>query len=168
MGDGDERGARLLGEISRNWPANGSLATELVIRLFRLRDLIWSRSNAEARRAGLTWGEFEALAALRAGGPPFQMTPTEIARLMLVTSGGLTKILQGLETKGLVRRAGNRADGRSCFIELTDAGMDRIDALTGLLTTESERLIDTELSEAEQRRFLRALERLTRAADKPA
>ena len=84
MAESDETGDRLIGAIRRNWPDNASTATELVVRLFRLRDLVWSRSNARVRRAGLTWGEFEALAALTSGGPPFLMTPTEIARLMLV------------------------------------------------------------------------------------
>jgi DNA-binding MarR family transcriptional regulator len=166
MAESDETGDRLIGAIRRNWPDNASTATELLVRLFRLRDLVWSRSNARVRRAGLTWGEFEALAALTSGGPPFQMTPTEIARLMLVTSGGLAKILQSLEAKGLVRRAGNRADGRSCFIERTDAGARQIEELVGSLTADSERLFTSTLTTTEQKRLLGSLEKLTRAEEK--
>ncbi|MEQ8702121.1 MAG: MarR family transcriptional regulator [Bauldia litoralis] len=168
MAEGDETGDRLINAIRENWREQDSTAMELVIRLFRLRDMIWSRSNDEAHRAGLTWGEFEALAALRAGRRPHQMTPTEIAGLMLITSGGLTKILQGLESKGLVRRASNEADGRSCFIELTDAGAVAIDALTAKMTADSKALIGSALSQSDATRVLRGLEKLSRAADRQA
>lgn len=166
MAEGDEISDRLINTIRENRPEQDSTSMELVIRLFRLRDMIWSRSNDEAHRAGLTWGEFEALAALRAGRPQRQMTPTEIAGLMLITSGGLTKILQGLETKGLVRRASNAADGRSCFIELTDAGAVAIDALTEKMTADSKALVGSVLSKQDEIRVLRGLEKLTRAADR--
>ncbi len=167
MAGGDKTGDRLIERIRRNWPGQASTATELVIRLFRLHDLIWSRSNDEARRSGLTWGEFEALAALRSAGPPFQMTPTDINGLMIVTSGGLTKILRNLQAKGLVRRVGNEADARSCFIELTESGADLVARLGRTMTDASDRLIAWALSEPERRRLLRLLERLTRAAEAP-
>jgi DNA-binding MarR family transcriptional regulator len=165
VGQEDETGGRLIDQIRRNWPSHASISTELVIRLFRLRDLVWSRSNAEAHHSGLTWGEFEALAALRAGGSPFRMTPGEINRLMLVTSGGLTKILQNLDKKALVHRVGNDADGRSCFIELTEPGAALVDELARVMAESSDRLIGSALSTTEQKQLLGALERLTCAAE---
>jgi DNA-binding MarR family transcriptional regulator len=164
---GDETGDRLIARIRENWPAQASQSTELVIRLFRLHDLIWSRSKDEARRFGLTWGEFEALAALRSAGPPFQMTPTDINGLMIVTSGGLTKILHNLQAKGCVHRVGNEADQRSYFIALTEAGADLVVRLARTITEASDRLIASALSEPETRRLLRLLEGLGRAAEAP-
>lgn len=163
----DRTGDELIEQIRCNWPAQSSVSTELVIRLFRLHHLIWSRSKDQARRLGLTWGEFEALAALRSVGPPFRLTPSGINGLMIVTSGGLTKILDALEAKGWVRRLGNEADGRSCFVELTEAGADLVSRLAAEMTQASAGVVGAALPEREQRRLLELLERLTRAACGP-
>lgn len=162
---GDETGSRLIDQMRRNWPDSATPSAELLIRLYRLRDLVWSRSQEKARDFGLTWGEFEALAALRASDPPHRMTPTEISGLMIVTSGGLTKIIQNLESKRLVRRAGNEADARSCFIEITEEGSGLIGKLTRAISDDIDPLIDSALSNAEQRSFVRALAALSCAAE---
>jgi DNA-binding MarR family transcriptional regulator len=48
---------------------------------------------------GLTGGEFDVLAALRRSGRPYRLTPTSLRRAVLLSSGGMTKRLAGLENR---------------------------------------------------------------------
>jgi DNA-binding MarR family transcriptional regulator len=53
---------------------------------------------------GLSPSELDVLVTLRRSAAPWVLTPSEIQRALLITSGGLTKILQQLEGRGLVTR----------------------------------------------------------------
>ena len=54
---------------------------------------------------GLTEGEFDVLATLRRSGPPYELTPGELAGQTMVTTGGMTKRLDRLERAGLLDKA---------------------------------------------------------------
>lgn len=107
-----------------------------------------------ARRAAfadheLETGEFDVLAALRRGGPPYALSPGRLASETLVTSGTMTNRLDQLEREGLVARDPDPVDGRSVRVHLTDEGRRRVDAaLKDLL--ERERAILAGLNEHEQ------------------
>ena len=53
---------------------------------------------------------------------PEPLSPTDLARTVVQTSGGMTKTLQRLEGEGLVARRPNEADGRAAHIALTPKG----------------------------------------------
>ena len=76
---------------------------------------------------GLKGGEFEVLSALRRVGPPYQVSPTELSRSVVVTGGAMTKRIDNLERAGLVERQPNPVDRRAQLIRLTDAGKALID-----------------------------------------
>lgn len=74
-----------------------------------------------ATRWNLTLPQFEVLAELAradAGGVTF----VELSRLLLVTSGNLTGIVDRLEEQRLVERAPDAKDGRVIRVSLTDKG----------------------------------------------
>jgi DNA-binding MarR family transcriptional regulator len=79
-------------------------------------------------RHGLDVPSFDVLAALRRAGPPYQLTPTELMRTALVTSGAITQRLDRLEERGLITRERSRDDGRAVVVSLTDAGREALDA----------------------------------------
>lgn len=160
MADRDERAEALISRIRQNWPEARTMPMSMVIRVHRLRDLIWARQKEVVRQASLTWGEFEVLAALRSGKPPFRLTPSEIGGLVLLTSGGLTKIFHDLERAGLVRRRDNPDDARSSFVELSADGRRRIERLFADLDEISAPLFSEALSREEQAVFLDLLEKL--------
>ena len=54
----------------------------------------------------------------------YRMTQTEIGRSMNVTSSNVTRLIDGLEQDGLVRRVSDTADRRVTFVELTDEGCE--------------------------------------------
>ena len=49
-------------------------------------------------------------------------TPVDLCRVMQYDTGAMTRLLDRIEAKGLVRRAAHGADRRCVVVELTDAG----------------------------------------------
>ena len=98
----------------------------ILARARRLDQL--SRKSIEAvfDRYGLDSGEFDVLATLQRGGPPYEMRPTEIFQSLLITSGGLTDRLNRLVQKGLVERIEPANDRRSLPVRLSERGLDVI------------------------------------------
>lgn len=76
---------------------------------------------------GLTIGEFDVLAALRRSGEPYQLTPTELFNLLMVSSGTMTHRIDRLEQAELVRRIPDPSDRRGMRIELTPQGFSVIE-----------------------------------------
>jgi DNA-binding MarR family transcriptional regulator len=66
------------------------------------------------------------LACLRRVGEPYQLTPTQINREVMRTSGAITHTLHSLEYAGLIRRVPHQEDGRSSNVQLTAAGRELI------------------------------------------
>jgi DNA-binding MarR family transcriptional regulator len=110
---------------------------QVLSRVFRLaRHLDRARRAAFAGRGLQPW-EFDVLAALRRQGPPYQLSPGELLRITLVTSGTMTNRIKNLEEAGLVGRRRDPQDKRGVLVTLTPEGITRVDsALADLLTSE--------------------------------
>jgi DNA-binding MarR family transcriptional regulator len=80
-------------------------------------------------RHGLDAGEFDVLSTLRRAGAPYRLTPTELYRTLMISSGGLTDRLARLEKAGLIRRLPGKADRRSLLVELTKAGREKAETV---------------------------------------
>lgn len=76
----------------------------------------------------LSIAEFDVLATLRNAPAPHEMTPTQIQHQIVITSGGLTKVLLQLETRGLIERLQSKEDLRVKPVRLTLAGQTLIEA----------------------------------------
>ncbi len=98
--------------------------TARVLRLQRFFDQAVQRAIAHT---GLTKGELNVLAALRRAGAPFELTPTELYRGLLVSSGAMTNRLDRLEEAGLVDRTPDQDDRRRIRVSLTERGRELID-----------------------------------------
>jgi DNA-binding MarR family transcriptional regulator len=70
---------------------------------------------------------FDVLATLRRHGPPYRMTPTELTRATMLTSGAMTNRIDRLEARGLVRREADPDDRRGVRVVLTDEGRELAD-----------------------------------------
>ena len=93
-------------DTREHWPIIGETAARIVESLFRSRNHIWENDHRIVDEFGLTWAQFMTLVALRKAPPPHRLSPTELYTAVQVTSGGLTKVLDGLEADGYVRRRG--------------------------------------------------------------
>ncbi len=85
--------------------------------------------------------EFDVLTALRRSGAPYELSPGQLLRATLVTSGTMTNRIDRLAAAGLVRRRPDPEDRRGVLVSLTEEGMARVDAaLADLLRRERELL----------------------------
>jgi DNA-binding MarR family transcriptional regulator len=83
--------------------------------------------NRVIARHGLARGTFDVLSALRRAGPPFSLTPTQLAESLMLSGAGMTSRLDRLEALHLVARLPEPNDRRSLKIQLTQKGVKLID-----------------------------------------
>lgn len=127
-----------------------------ITRLARHLDL--ARRDAFAAHDLEVW-EFDVLAALRREGPHYELSPGELTRQTLSTSGTMTNRVDRLAAKGLVTRQPNRDDRRGVRVRLTANGRSKVQAaLADLLV--SERVLLDELTLAERATLAGTLRRL--------
>lgn len=115
----------------------------LIGRIHRLGDRLRDELLIVFRRFGLNEGEFDLLATLRRGGPPFESAPGELARHTMVTTGAVSKRLDRLEAAGLVHRRESDVDGRGRVVALTDAGRRTIDEAFAAHMRNEARLVES-------------------------
>lgn len=77
---------------------------------------------------------------LHAGGGV--QSPSELAALLGTDTAGMTRLLDRLETKGLVRRERHRRDRRAVVVELTETGRALIPRLPPVFGQVSAQLFD--------------------------
>jgi DNA-binding MarR family transcriptional regulator len=140
---------------------------EVLSRVTRLaRHLDRARGQAFSRH-GLEGWEFDVLAALRREGDPYRLSPGKLLQQTLVTSGTMTNGLDRLAARGLVERHPSLDDRRSVMVQLTEAGVAKVDAaLIDLLA--HERAILTDLGDEDAAMLAVLLRRILTRFDRPA
>lgn len=101
-------------------------ALRLWIALARAHNAVAVRAQADVARHGLTVAEFGILEALYHKGP---MLLGEVQRRILVSSGGITYLVDRLEKRGLAERRDCPGDRRARFVALTDQGQALVAAI---------------------------------------
>jgi DNA-binding MarR family transcriptional regulator len=108
---------------------------------------------------GLTRALWDVLASLRREGPPYRLSPTQLYRGLMRTSGTMTNRLTHLQRAGLIRRVPDPADGRGLLVELTEDGVALVDRLAAA-HMENERRLLAGLSAEERNELARLLRAL--------
>lgn len=121
-------------------------------RVSRLaRHLDRARRDVFAAHDLESW-EFDVLTALRRAGAPYRLSPGQLLRATLVTSGTMTNRIDRLAAASLVERHPDPQDKRGVQVQLTASGKAVVDTtLADLLDRERELLGG--LSQADQRRL---------------
>ena len=112
----------VLEQWKRELPSLDRSPMAVIGRISRLAQLLQGRLEPVFQAYGLNGGEFDVLAALRRAGRPYRLTPTDLSSALMVTSGGMTKRLAALESRGLVERTTDADDRRTRWVTLTRAG----------------------------------------------
>lgn len=141
---------RLLAERRERLDADLS-PLELFSRVSRLGRLLdRARNEAFADYDIVAW-EFDVLAALRRAGDPCELSPGQLLRETLVTSGTMTNRVDRLLARGLVSRSPDPGDRRGVLVRLTEAGRRVVDgALESLLIREHELLRGLDAAQCRQ------------------
>ena len=158
---------RHLDDWLREFP-DMDLATEgLVERILKL-SRYFERSLGETARAfGLTLQDWELLGALRRVGPPYRLSPTQLAGDLMISSGAMTARLDRLEKGGLGRRRPDPRDRRAVRVELTAKGSETWGTAVDVQAAK-ERFIAGSLSEREKEQLNTLLRRLMRSFEATA
>ncbi len=112
----------------------------------------------------LTGADFDVLATLRRSGAPYHLTPGELSRSTMVTTGGMTKRLDRLEATGMIRREPDPRDRRGKLIALTPRGRDLVDHAVEAHLENEERLLAA-LPAAKRRELAALLRELLSSLD---
>jgi DNA-binding MarR family transcriptional regulator len=96
--------------------------------------------QAAADRYGLNRTDMRALDIVGRAGP---MAPTDLARLLGFTTGGVTTVLDRLERAGYVRRRADAADRRRLVVEATAVTAARDREVFGGLIRQTGELLAT-------------------------
>lgn len=156
-----DRAARAPTKASRTRTEAERTALKLWIVLSRAQSAIARHAEADVARHGLTIAEFAILEALYHRGP---LLLGELQRKILVSSGGVTYLVDRLVHKKLVERQDCPEDRRARYAALTTAG----EALVGRIFPEHARTIVSAmagLSRAEQTEATGLLRTLGQAAE---
>ncbi|WP_062526989.1 MarR family winged helix-turn-helix transcriptional regulator [Demequina rhizosphaerae] len=114
---------RILDEWAHERPDLDVSALAVIGRLSRYAALVQARLDAVFAEHGLQSWEFDVLSALRRSGPPYELTPGELDRALLITSGTTTHRVQRLEARGFVTRRRDDEDRRVVRVRLTGTGL---------------------------------------------
>jgi DNA-binding MarR family transcriptional regulator len=129
-----------------------SRVTRLARHLDRQRAAAFSAHDLE------TW-EFDVLAALRRAGGLNQLSPGQLLRETMVTSGTMTNRVDRLAARGLVERELHPDDKRGVLVRLTLTGRSAVDAALADLLDAEQRLL-TGLAPSDQAQLAAALREL--------
>lgn len=94
-------------------------ALKLYVVLARAMAAIQLHAEASLEESGLTGTEFAVLEALYHRGP---LLLGEVQKKILVSSGGITFLVDRLEKRGLAKRLACESDRRARYVALTDDG----------------------------------------------
>ena len=138
---------------------------KLWVVLSRAFQAVQRHATADQERNSLSEGEFAVLEVLYHKGP---LLLVEVQRRVLVSSGGITYLVDRLVRKGLVERRPCSTDRRAVYAALTAAG-ERL--IADIFPAHADAIAHAMagLTEAEQRQAIRLLKKLGyHAAEAPA
>jgi DNA-binding MarR family transcriptional regulator len=169
-GQPDDHVDRVLAQWRRARPDLDFTPVAVVARLGRAVEYIDAGRDALLAAHGLNRALWDVLASLRREEPPHRLSPTQLYRGLMRTSGAMTNRLAALERAGLVDRVPDAADGRSTLVALTPRGKDLVDEIAPAYLDNERRLLAA-LDPDDQARLAATLRKLLLAfehEDEPA
>lgn len=154
-----DRVDKLREEWARERPDVDTTPVAVVARLGRAARFLDNRMDTFFARHGMSRASWDILATLRRAGAPYRLSPTELYRAVMRTSGAMTRRIDTLERAGWVTRSPDPADRRGIVVELTPAGLALVDELAQG-HVENERRMLAALSAGEQDQLASLLRKL--------
>jgi DNA-binding MarR family transcriptional regulator len=116
---------------------------------------------------GLTLSDFDVLVQLYYA-PERALRRVDIARAVLLTASGITRLLDGLERAGWVEKRACETDARVSYAVLTEAGAEKFEAARNSHNADIEELFGSRFSRDEREQLAELLGRLPLAETSPA
>jgi DNA-binding MarR family transcriptional regulator len=150
---------RVLEQWERVEPGVDRSPVAVVARLGRLVSYVDRELEANFARFGINRAGWDVLASLRRQGAPYRLSPTELYRGLMRSSGAVSNQLHRLERAGFIRRVPDSDDGRSTLVELTGEGRALVRRV-GPTHLETERRLLAALDATEREVLARLLKKL--------
>lgn len=106
----------------RERPGTPVRSIGVITRIWRIAKLLEDERRRTHVRLGIDAATLDLLATLRRAGPPYRLSPSEIAKRVLVSPGAISQRVARAERDGWTRRRRPGDDGRAVLVELTPAG----------------------------------------------
>src|SRR3954462_8238822 len=133
---------------------------EAFVRLVRAGVTVTRELSDQLNRDhGLTINAYEALLRL-ARAPDSRMRRVDLANGLLLSAGGVTRLLDGLERDGLVGRDMCSSDRRVSYAVLTEAGRDKLREASKSHTRQIRELLGSPFDDHELEQLVALLDRL--------
>ena len=116
---------------------------------------------------GLTLSDFDVLAQLYLA-PERALRRVDLARQVLLTASGITRLLDGLERAGWVAKRRCETDARVTYAVLTEAGRAKLESASCSHVAAIEELFDTHFTRQEVESLAEFLGRLPGAGGGPS
>jgi DNA-binding MarR family transcriptional regulator len=137
-----------------------SPAIEAFVRLVRANAAVTRQLSAQlSADHGLNLSAYEALLRL-ARAPDSRMRRVDLANGLLLSAGGVTRLLDGLERDGFVAREECASDRRVSYAVLTEAGRDKLREASKSHTRQIRELLGSPYDEEELEQLVALLDRL--------
>jgi DNA-binding MarR family transcriptional regulator len=137
-----------------------SPAIEAFVRLVRGSIAVTRQLSAQlSADHGLSLNTYEALLLL-ARAPDARMRRVDLANSLLLTAGGVTRLLDGLESEGFVAREECSTDRRVSYAVLTKAGRDKLREASKSHTRQIRELLGAHYDDDELTQLAALLDRL--------
>lgn len=118
----DDLMERLIGQWAQERPELDASAMRIVGRIMRLGRQFEKDAALALKPLGLSYTEFDIIATLRRSGRRYELTPGQLGKAVLLTSGAMTAALDRLEQSGFITRHASDSDRRVKTARLTAAG----------------------------------------------
>ena len=141
---------------------------EAWVRFLRAHAAITRQLSARLEaQHGLTLSDYDVLVQLYFA-PERALRRVDLARTVLLTASGITRLLDGLERGGWVEKRSCKTDARVSYAALTQAGVTKFEAASTSHRADIEELFGSNFSAAERLQLGELLSRLPLAETSPA
>ena len=154
----------ILEQWQRESPQLDVSALAVTGRVMRIARLLEKHRETVLTEYGLNVWSFDVLATLRRQGSPYQLKPTDLYGLLMLSSGAMTNRIDRLEEDGLVVRLRDRDDRRSVIVQLTPKGIELMDTVMPVLFEKEKQFLE-EFTKTETQTFTKLLRRFLLSFD---
>lgn len=151
---------QVIAKMRASWSDSNIDTIVTVKRLYFARENLFGCAKQVMEQFSLSPGEYDALGSLRIQGSPFELTPSDICQANMLSSGGLTKVLNHLEQRNLISRRACTEDQRSRKVQLTSYGVKLIDEVLEKVFARYQQMMADALSVEEQQQLDALLQKI--------
>ena len=154
----------LISDWKEERPELDTSAMEVVGRILNLSKILEKRASNSLAIYNIHYTDFDVLATIRRSGKPYELTPSQLIKSVLITSGAMTALLNRLTNLKLIYRSPDPKDGRIKLVGLTQKGFKLIDNAIETRFIEASNSIKT-LNKTENKELSILLKKLLKSVD---